>query len=237
MLRPSLAVAFLLTLARPDAPVTAAGRIEGTVVLSRALATRRPKFRIYSDAGPGSTPPSQSAPDLKDEYVNVVLYLESDRAGSLAQGTAPHPAKPTVTQRDEKFIPHVLPVVIGTSVDFPNEDEVFHNVFSLSSPKTFDLPKYPSGASRSVTFDRLGVVHVFCHIHTDMSAVVLVIDNPYFIVPDTSGNFSIDGVPPGDYTLVAWHERIKPVTQKLHIVDGQVTRATFNIPLPQPVDR
>jgi hypothetical protein len=88
-----------------------------------------------------------------------------------------------------------------------------------------------------VTFNRSGVVHVFCHIHTDMSAIVLVLDNPYFIVPDTAGNFSIDGIPAGDYTLVAWHERIKPVTQKVHIADGQVTRASFNIPLPQPADR
>jgi hypothetical protein len=125
----------------------------------------------------------------------------------------------------------------GSAVDFPNDDEYFHNVFSLSGPHSFDLPKYPAGSSRSEVFPRVGVVNVFCHIHPNMSAVILVLDNPFFVIPATDGKFSLDGIPPGDYVLVAWHERIKPIRQKVKIVAGQSSTINFNIPLPQPADR
>jgi plastocyanin len=213
------------------------GRIGGTVILSHALAARRPRFRIYSGAEQGATPPSKPAPDLKDEYANVVAYLELDAAKTLATGIGSPMPHPSLVQRGEQFRPHVLPILQGTTVEFPNEDDVFHNIFSLSGTKTFDLPKYPAGSSRSVTFSRPGVVNVFCHIHADMSAVILVRDNPYFVSPDTTGNFSLEGIPPGEYTLVAWHERIKPVTRKVKIVAGQTTAVSFNIPLPQVVER
>jgi plastocyanin len=213
------------------------GRIDGTVVLSHALASRRPRFSIYSDPGQGSTPPSRPAPDLKSEYQNVVVYLELDAAKTLAAGSNKSMPRPSMVQRHEQFIPHVLPILAGTTVDFPNEDKVFHNVFSLSGTRTFDLPKYPAGSSRSVTFPRRGLVNVFCHIHSDMNAVILVRDNPYFVSPDTNGTFSLEGIPPGDYTVVAWHERITPVTAKIRIVSGQSSPVTFNIPLPQPADR
>jgi len=230
-----LARSFLLLplLLAPGQPET--GRIRGSVVLSHALAARRtPRFRIYADVGPGSTPPSAPAADLKGENANVVVYLELDPAKVLAGGTGPAHPPPVMTQKDEQFWPHVLPIVAGTTVDFPNRDDVFHNVFSLSGTKTFDLPKYPAGSSRSVTFPRVGVVNVFCHIHADMSAVILVRDNPYFISPDTTGSFTLDGIPPGDYRLVAWHERIKPISIGVKIVAGQTTPVLFNIPLPPP---
>jgi plastocyanin len=225
----------VLLLTAVDLPAAAAqsGRIEGTVTLSRALASRRPRLRIYSDAGKGSTPPSQPAPDLADEYANVVIYLERDQVGALAAAPSRHPAQPTMTQKDERFIPHVLPIMRGTTVAFPNEDEIFHNVFSLSGPKRFDLPKYPAGASRSVTFPKAGIVNVFCHIHTDMSAVIVVLDNPFFATP-AGGKFAIDDVPPGDYVIVAWHERIKPVKQRVRVAAGQPVTVSFNIPLPPP---
>jgi plastocyanin len=204
------------------------GSIEGSVTLSRALASRRIRFRIYSEPGKGATPPSQPAPDLKDEYANVVIYLEGAApAVTTARG-------PAMRQKGEQFLPHVLPILRGTTVEFPNDDDVFHNVFSLSGPKQFDLPKYPAGSSRSVTFPKTGVVNVFCHIHTDMSAVILVLDNPFFVTPEEDGKFSLADIPPGEYTLVAWHERIKPVRQKVRIVAGQVTSVSFNIPLPPP---
>lgn len=215
----------------------ATGRIDGSVALSRQIAAKRVRIRVYSEPGKGAIPPSLPAPDLKDEFANVVLFLELDGARVLANAPSRHPEHPSVTQREERFIPHTLPILRGTTVDFPNEDEVFHNVFSLSGPRRFDLPKYPTGESRSVSFPRVGVVNVFCHIHADMSAVILVLDNPYFVTPDTDGKFSLEGIPAGDYVLVAWHERIKPIRQKVKIVGGQSTAIAFNIPLPQPVDR
>jgi plastocyanin len=213
------------------------GRIDGSVVLSRALAAKRIRFRVYAEPGQGATPPPQPAAELRDEYANVVVYLELDGAKALANAPSHHPLRPAMVQRGEVFRPHVLAVLVGATVEFPNEDEVFHNVFSLSGTRQFDLPKYPAGASRSVAFPRVGIVNLFCHIHADMSAVILVRDNPYFVSPDTAGRFSLADIPPGDYVLVAWHERIKPVTQRVKIVAGQATPVRFDIPLPQPPDR
>jgi plastocyanin len=202
----------------------ATGRIEGDVMISTTLSTRRPRFRIYADPGPGSRPP---APPEAAEIRNVVLYLERAPALDVAA-----PTRATMRQDDERFVPHVLPIVVGTTVDFPNEDDVFHNVFSLSSAKTFDLGRFPKGSAKSVQFDRSGVVQVFCHIHSDMSAVVLVLDNAFHTVPSASGRYALEGIPPGEYTVVGWHERIKPISRRVRVVAGETARVDFNIPLP-----
>ncbi len=193
------------------------------MLLSTALTTRRPRFRIYSDPGPGARPPAREGEEMR----NVVLYVQH---AVVVAGTPP--ARAAMAQRDEQFQPHVLPVYRGATVDFPNEDDVFHNVFSLSSAKTFDLGRFPKGSSKSEVFDNTGTVQVFCHIHSDMSAVVLVLENPYFAVPTVAGKYAIADVPPGDYTLVGWHERIKPISRAIHVTAGETTRLDFNIPIP-----
>jgi plastocyanin len=209
--------------ARPVVTPRATGRIEGEVIISSALSTHRARFRIYAEPGQKERPPAPQVQELE----NVVLYVQGER--DLIPGV---PDTARMEQRDERFVPHVVPVVRGSTVKFPNGDDVFHNVFSLSSAKSFDLGRYPRGSSKSVTFDRSGVVQVFCHIHSDMSAIVLVLDNPLFAVPDTAGRYAIDGVPPGEYTIVGWHERIHPVQRKVRVVAGQTTQLNFNIPLP-----
>ena len=212
----------------PTAARTAAtGRIEGQVLLSTALTSRRPRFRIYSDPGPGARPTGREGEEMR----NVVLYLQR---ASVPDDYSPPRA--SVAQRDEQFAPHITPVYRGAVVDFPNDDDVFHNVFSLSSAKTFDLGRYPKGTSRSIVFDKSGPVQVFCHIHSDMSAVVLVLDNPWFAIPSDAGRYVIEGVPPGDYTVVGWHERIKPVTGKVRVVAGETAKLDFNIPIPTAPD-
>lgn len=203
------------------------GRIEGQVLLSTALTTRRPRFRIYAEPGPGARPPVP----VVDEMRNVVLYVQRAPVPENMQ-----PARAFMTQDDEQFTPRVLPVFRGTTVDFPNADDVFHNVFSLSSAKAFDLGRYPRGASRSVTFDKSGTVQVFCHIHSDMSGVVLVLENPYFAVPTDGGRFTIDNVPSGDYTVVGWHERVKPITRTIRVIAGETVKLDFNIPIPPAED-
>lgn len=211
------------------------GTIRGTVLLSPTLSARRPRFRIYSDVGPGAEPPDSASVNPTAEMANVVLYLLPDSAGRLAAATHPSRSQhPAIAQQGERFVPHVLAVARGTTVDFPNEDDVYHNVFSLSSAAVFDLGRYPKGKSRSVTFNRAGIVPVFCHIHSDMSAIVLVLDDPFFTSPDAMGHFTIDGVPPGDYTVVGWHERVHAVEHRVHVAAGATTDVQFNIPLPPP---
>jgi plastocyanin len=215
--------------ASPGRSTPMTGRIEGEVTISTTLSARRPRFRIYADPGPGSRPPAP--PSETAEIRNVVLYVERAPLMTLTNSfVRPHE---TMRQEDERFAPHVLPVLAGTTVDFPNGDDVFHNVFSLSSAKTFDLGRFPNGSAKSVKFDRSGVVQVFCHIHSDMSAVVLVLENEWYAVPETSGRYALEELPPGEYTVVGWHERIKPISRKVRVVAGETARLDFNIPLPR----
>lgn len=219
-------------------PARATGRIVGMVEISTVLSTRRPRIRIYSEPGSGAVPPA--APSAREaaaaELHNVVIYIDGDSAQLASAARPENRRRASIAQRDEHFVPHVLPVVQGSTVEFPNEDDVYHNVFSLSAaagPNGFDLGRYPKGSSRSITFTRPGTVHVACHIHSDMSAIVLVLSNPFFASPDDDHHFVIDDVPEGDYALVGWHERIKPITRRVHVSAGQTTIADFNIPLPQ----
>jgi plastocyanin len=144
-----------------------------------------------------------------------VVYLE------IAPRSAFDPSeerRARLNQRNEQFVPHVLAVVAGTWVDFPNADATYHNVFSLSKGNEFNLGRYASGRSKAFRFDRPGIVRVFCDIHSHMSAFVLVFAHRYFAVTDDEGRYRIDGVPPGSYTLVAWNETVhgdpprRPVT-------------------------
>lgn len=148
----------------------------------------------------------------------AVIYLVSS---SLLEETKP-PRKPVVLdQINLTFVPHILPVVAGTTVVFPNSDEVRHNVFSSSRAKRFNLGSYPQGASRSVTFDKLGEVALLCNVHAEMSAYVVVLETPYFAVTDRRGNFTIENVAPGQYTVRTWHERLKPVTAEITVKDDE----------------
>ncbi len=117
---------------------------------------------------------------------------------------------PSLTQRDKSFTPHLLVVQVGTVVDFPNHDPFFHNVFSLFEGKRFDLGLYEAGTTRYVRFDRPGICYIFCNIHPEMSAVVVVLDTPYYAIANARGNLEFRGVPPGRYTLHVWDERSLP---------------------------
>jgi len=132
-----------------------------------------------------------------------VVYL--DPAPRAAFDTREEP-RPRLDQQNETFVPHVLAIVAGTTVDFPNNDRTYHNVFSLSKTKTFDLGRYAAGHSKSVRFDKPGIVRVFCDIHSHMSAFVLVFTHRYFSVADADGVFRLPNVPPGAYTVFAWSE-------------------------------
>jgi plastocyanin len=208
---------------QPTPPAT--GRITGHVEISTELSKRRANFRIYGDAAPAAEQTGAAS-----EMANVVIYLETEDGAPLP--SAPSPTK-TMAQLNERFVPHVLPVTQGSAVSFPNQDDVFHNVFSLSSAM-FDLGRYRKGETRTVHFDKPGAVQVFCHIHSDMNAVILVLPNAYFARPDGEGRFSIDDVPPGTYRVVGWHERVKPIVKRITITPGQTASLDFNIPFVRP---
>jgi len=203
------------------------GRIEGTAAITSRLATQRLRVRVYDE--PGTPPPSRPADT--SPFANVVLYLEA--APALRGHTRPMPP-PALRQHDEQFTPHILTIVAGTTVDFPNDDPIYHNVFSLSRAKSFDLGRYPRGHSKQIRFDTPGIVQVFCHIHADMSGYILVLEHPFFVVPDAQGHYALDGVPPGDYRLVAWHERIRPIVVPVHVDAGRTTALDVSIPVPSP---
>ena len=144
------------------------------------------------------------------DYSGVVVWLEAPgRKSPAAAGDCPHGV---MAQKMKTFVPHVLAVRAGTPVEFPNFDPIFHNAFSSFSGQVFDVGLYPPGKSRTVTFRREGVVRVFCNIHATMSAVIVVLDTPWFAVSDKTGHFSIPNVPPGEYLLHVYHERALPQT-------------------------
>jgi plastocyanin len=113
-----------------------------------------------------------------------------------------------ITQRDACFHPHVLPLPVGTTVEWPNHDDIYHNVFSMSEPNSFDLGLYKDPIIKSNKFDHPGRVDVFCSIHTKMSCIILVLRNPYFASVDKAGKYRIENVPAGTYKIRAWHERV-----------------------------
>ena len=123
-------------------------------------------------------------------------------------------------QREMKFIPRVLPVVVGTTVDFPNNDKSFHNVFSNSDAKKFDLGLYPSGKSRSVTFDTTGVVKILCNVHPDMEAFIVVVGHTYFSATGKRGNYQVNAVPLGKYRLEVWHPEFGAQVLPFELVRG-----------------
>jgi plastocyanin len=135
----------------------------------------------------------------------VVVWLQP-LTGEPA-GIAPNPSKVRIRQKNKTFLPHVLVVRVGASVDFPNDDPIFHNAFSNYNGQIFDIGLYPPGTTRGITFRREGVVRVFCNIHAAMSAVIVVVNTPYFAVTGKDGTFQIEGVPKGTYRLAFYYER------------------------------
>ncbi|HSY74776.1 MAG TPA: carboxypeptidase regulatory-like domain-containing protein [Dongiaceae bacterium] len=156
---------------------------------------------------------------------DFVVYVEGKAGTNTAQPTnVTQVATTRIAQEGAMFSPHVLPITVGTTVEWPNNDTIYHNVFSMSDAKQFDLNLYKGNPpDKRVTFDKPGRVDVFCSIHSNMHCVVLVLENPYFASTDENGNYKISNVPPGTYKLKAWHERL-PADEKEIVVptNGEV---------------
>ncbi|HTS77018.1 MAG TPA: hypothetical protein VMG40_12480 [Bryobacteraceae bacterium] len=161
----------------------------------------------------------------RDNYSGVVISL-----APVGRTVAPAPAhRCRMLQKDKTFTPHILPIVAGTTVDFPNADPIFHSAFSSYSGQIFDVGLYPPGENRSVRFTRPGIVRVFCNIHPAMSAVILVLTTPFFATTGLDGSFHID-TPPGEYDLNVFHERATDAT--LRSLTRRITVGEAGVELP-----
>ena len=142
-------------------------------------------------------------------------------------------AHAVMDQRRDTFVPHVLAVPVGTTVDFPNNDPRLHNVYSTSPPKTFDLGMYGQGEMKSVTFDIPGVVRVRCNVHPKMEGFVVVHANPYLAVSDSDGAYAITGVPSGAYKVRVWHERLAEKETAVTVRGAQVEHLDLRLKAPR----
>jgi plastocyanin len=213
--------------AKPAKPVTAGatamGSIRGTVVLHGRIKKVKKKFNPYADIYGGG---AGKQAGKSDEPGHLCVYLEGE-AGSF-----PPPAEHAVLdQQDRAFTTDLLPILVGTSVDFTNHDRIYHNVFSYSEPQKFDLGRRGAGEMRTVVFDKLpprgpGVLLVNCEIHTNMHATILVLRNPFWaVLPETGGAFEIRNVPPGTYTLTGYQGSLKPLPVTVKVTAGQSAQA------------
>lgn len=175
-----------------------AGEVRGRVIITRSLTKKRVIVPRYEQRGAAVYEPP--ATDRVDEFQKMAIYLEGRQA---QPGT---PATAEIGQKNRRFNPDVVVVPVGSSVSFPNADLIFHNVFSLSKARSFDLGHYPAGETRSVVFSKPGIVQVHCHLHPNMSASILVVPNRHYTRPDFGGKFELTGVAPGEYKIVTWHK-------------------------------
>ena len=151
----------------------------------------------------------------------AVVWL--DGAGPVQPVTA------DITTADKEFSPHVLVVPVGSTVSFPNHDPFNHNVFSLSAEQPFDLGLYGRGQTRSVKLEHAGIIRVYCNVHAQMSALIVVRDGPHFTQPAGDGSFVLAQVPPGRYLLHAWHERADEVTEPVEVPAGGLANVALQL--------
>jgi len=194
------------------------GSIRGRVELRRAAppVERRPGV---SELG------AAAARDVTDRLRSVV-YLETAPRGAFETTEG---GRAVMDQHNETFAPHVLAITTGTTVDFPNSDKFYHNVFSLSKSARFDLGRYAAGHSRPVKFDRPGIVRVFCEIHSHMNAFILVFSHPFFAMTDSDGRYRIENVPPGAYNVIAWNEGTSSEPKPVMVPDGGIAELDFTL--------
>lgn len=201
-----------------------AGDIEGHVIIKQRLTKRKVTVSNPYERGVSVKPPAATSQDaLEFEYSRVVVYLE----GELET----EPVTAVMEQKDRQFLPDTLVVPAGSTVSFPNLDPIFHNVFSLSKLKAFDLGNYPKDHTRTVTFSKPGIVFVNCHLHPNMAAAIVITPNRWSTKPDGQGEFLLRGLPPGKYSITAWHRAAGFFHDTVTVTEGRPAAVTFTIPL------
>jgi plastocyanin len=197
-----------------------AGVIRGTLTVPVIHAEVAAAMNPYPGRA-GAMAGMHSAP--KGLAGDAVLYVEHVPARTESALAAARAPMPKLAQKDQCFVPRVVAVAAGGQVDFPNLDPIFHNVFSLSPVRRFDLGKYSRGNSRQVAFPKPGLVKVYCDIHSDMEAFILVLPHHAFTRPEASGAFALPSLPAGHYVLHAWHPDLGDQTVEVEVpADGDV---------------
>jgi plastocyanin len=200
------------------------GDLEGTVTVTAPPRPGEPQAfsSSYGKSNYGAAPAAATPHELPEE---IVVYLKK------VSGTFKAPKEPVLfEQKYIQFAHRVLPILAGTTVDFVNQDGVYHNIFSNSelNPK-FDLGRKPKGDSGKVKFKRPEDVKLYCEIHESMKAHILVLQNPYFTVTTPGGHYSLTHIPTGRYELVAWHDYWAPVTQTVFVKKGKSANADITL--------
>ena len=214
-------VTALLAVAGSGGQLPETGTVAGRITLTSAVRGVPLASNVYQPRAVGRHE-TAATPEIQ----NVVVYLK----GVSFKGALPS-ARYVVEQRSETFVPRVLAVTRGSAVSFPNADPYFHNVFSLSRASTFDLGRFRQGQAREQRFTKPGLIKVYCHIHSHMSASILVLDHPYFAVPRLDGSFTLADVPPGKYTIVGWHERVGERASPIEIEPHRTSSVELSLPV------
>jgi plastocyanin len=215
------------------AAVLAGADIHGTIIIDRKLSRHNVTASVgmYQRGVAVELRADAEADPLAFERSHVAVYLE----GGL-KSPATEIAKASIEQKDRRFVPDLVVIPAGSTVSFPNFDPIFHNVFSLSKAKSFDLGNYREGQSRLVTFPVPGVVAVYCHLHSNMAASIVVAPSRWAVVVDRDGVFALKDVPAGTYTVVAWHKTAGTFRKTVSIGEKQDATVSFTLPYAEPID-
>jgi plastocyanin len=200
----AVVIAGLAVMTSTDPAAQEPGSVRGRVSIGIPVTMKR-ATSTYSRSVPTVTLAPES------ELRHVVVYVKD------APKTAVQPVRAEIHQRNENFVPRVVAVTVGSTVEFPNDDPIYHNVFSVSGGNRFDLGLYRSGASKSRKFEETGLVRVYCNIHPQMVGFIVVVDSDHVAVTGPTGAFRFDGVPPGRYVLKAWHEETGEISQPVTV--------------------
>lgn len=168
---------------------------------------------------------------LAFERSHVAVYLEGSPRSSVSGAVTA-----SIEQRDRRFVPDLVVIPAGSAVSFPNFDPIFHNVFSLSKARSFDLGNYPKGQTRMVTFSTPGVIAMYCHLHSNMAATIVVTPNRWAARADGQGAFTLKDVPAGTYTVVAWHKAAGTFRKTVTIGEQSDAEVNFTLPYVEPTD-
>ncbi|HLK22219.1 MAG TPA: plastocyanin/azurin family copper-binding protein [Bryobacteraceae bacterium] len=203
----------------------AAGDVTGHALITKRLTKKALSPIVYNLRGAVAAPPAPEKSEAANEFGRLAVVLE----GGSSRPKAPETV--VIDQRNMRFDPDLVIVPVGSTVQFPNADPIFHNIFSLSKTQPFDLGFYPQGQSRTVKFTKNGIVQVYCHIHANMYAAIVVTSSPWYARPSEDGSFSWTDVPAGHYKLTAWHKIAGLFKTEIDVPESGKVDATIRIPI------